>query len=101
MSDFGLSEDILELIKGCLRHRDIKHAVIYGSRAMGTYKDYSDIDIAVMDNNFTPHNAAILKDALDELDMIYSCDITAYNHINNNEGLIEHINKFGKTLINE
>ena len=43
---FGLSNDIINRIHSVFRkYPEIENATLYGSRAKGNYKPYSDIDL--------------------------------------------------------
>ena len=48
MNNFGLPQDVYDdMIKTLNRFPEIEHAKIFGSRATGTHKRYSDVDIAI------------------------------------------------------
>ena len=48
---YGLSDIVIADIRSVLeRHANIEKAIIFGSRAKGTYSEGSDIDIAVIGN---------------------------------------------------
>lgn len=89
---FGLSEDTLELITGCLRQfPEIAWVKIYGSRAKGNYQRGSDIDLAFS----SPTDcSAELREALDELPTPYMFDVTHYETLRH-AGLKEHIDRVG------
>jgi len=94
MNDFGLPAKILTEIKEVLHmYPGINSAKIFGSRAKGNHKRYSDVDIALYaeaDQNLT----ANVKDALDDLDAIYNFDVILYNEITN-EDIKSHIDRIG------
>ena len=94
MNNFGLPQNVYdEMVKTLNRFPEIKRAKIFGSRAKGTYKRYSDIDIAVFaekNNNL----AANIKDALDTLDTIYDFDVLHYEMTSSAE-IKSHIDKVG------
>jgi predicted nucleotidyltransferase len=74
---FGLDEQTLELITGCLRQfPEINWVKIYGSRAKGDYQRGSDIDLAF--SSPTP----------------YMFDATHFETLRH-EGLKEHIERVG------
>jgi predicted nucleotidyltransferase len=62
---FGLSEEVIQKIKEAFVKRGIKKIFVFGSRAKGNYKPYSDIDLAVEEIDFTT-KVAILNE-LDDL----------------------------------
>ena len=51
--NFGLSNDIITRIHSVFRkYPEIENATLYGSRAKGNYKPYSDIDLTFEGNTF-------------------------------------------------
>ena len=94
MNRFGLPEDVLNDLKNILKkYPEIKKAKIFGSRAKGNFKRYSDIDLAL----FTKGNesiVSIVEEALDQLDVIYIFDVVDYDLITNDE-LKSHIDRVG------
>lgn len=95
MSDFGLSEKTVEILKEYFsKIPEIKTVKIYGSRATGNYRMGSDIDFVVYGNT----NKNLVKKIsleIDELNIPYMFDITDYTTIQN-QNLKEHIDKYGK-----
>lgn len=96
--DHGLTDSDLEIIQSILKpyKQKIDKTGIFGSRATGTYKPYSDIDmvlygdISECDGN---HIATLFTDSM----LIYKVDIIVYNHIDY-APLKEHIDKSVKFL---
>ncbi len=96
--EFGLKGRALSLITDIFKnHPDVEEALLYGSRAKGTYKPGSDIDIVLKGKNLDLKelNRIILK--LEELDLPYTFDVSIYHRIQDPE-LINHIKRVGKTL---
>ena len=74
----GLSGHELDLIRGVLRgHREIAAAMLYGSRAKGTHRPESDVDLAVQ-GNLDELRAASIAAEMDELPLPYRFDVQAY-----------------------
>jgi len=97
---FGLPDDVLSEILDVLRRFSaIKCAKIFGSRAKGNYKRYSDVDIAIF-ADADCDLAASVKDALDDIDVIYSFDILHYERITNAE-IKAHIDRVGVVILSE
>ena len=93
---FGLSPDVVESIKGIISgFPQIEKVIIYGSRAKGTYKDGSDIDLTLVGDDLTLKTVYALEDKLDDLYLPYTFDISIFSRINNPD-LIQHITDFGK-----
>lgn len=93
---FGLSEADIEYIVGVIaKYKEIKKAVIFGSRAKGNYKAGSDIDIAIYGKDITIDTISSLHSLLeDESPLPYLFDIVDYTHLVHKE-LKEHIDRVG------
>jgi uncharacterized protein len=75
----------------------IHKGILFGSRAMGTERRWSDIDIAICGD--VSHREMIqLGVAYDVLALPYRVDFIAYDTIKN-QALREHIDRVGKVLI--
>ena len=96
-SKLGLKSNEIEKIQMIFKnHSEIEKVIIYGSRAKGNYKPYSDIDISLIGNiNLTLQNKIELE--LDDLLLPYKFDISIFYKIENKE-LVDHINRVGKTI---
>ncbi|WP_422475588.1 nucleotidyltransferase domain-containing protein [Endozoicomonas sp. ALB032] len=98
---FGLPEATLQQIIACLSgFTEISRAAIFGSRAMGTYRAGSDVDIVIWLTNDNPHTVARIAAALDELPTPYLFDVVDYGTITH-EPLKAHIDNKAKPLILE
>lgn len=96
---YGLNERDLRIITKILANQgNVKNALIFGSRAMGTYKIASDIDIALVAKNgdFSLAEIANLKAEFDESDLAYFVDLVSYNDAN--DALKRHIDTQGKAI---
>ena len=95
---YGLKISVIDKIKSVFSNfKEIKLAILYGSRAIGNYKKGSDIDLTLKLNNYNENSIRLLNKiylALDDIDLIYSFDLSIFDDINN-ESLIEHINRVG------
>lgn len=88
---------LIEIVDALRCYAEIGGAKIFGSRAKGNFKRYSDIDIAIYaesDNSL----AANLKEDLEDLDIIYRFDVVHYEKIANQD-LKEHIDRVGIDII--
>ena len=74
-------------------HQAVESATLFGSRAKGTNKPYSDIDIALFGDIDYLEVEQIISD-LDEQPTIYKYDVVAYAHIKNPR-LKSHIDRVG------
>ena len=93
---YGLSAAVIKKVQSAFaRFAAIDQVVLYGSRAKGNYRTGSDIDLTLKVTGNHPENLlADVTAALDELDLIYSFDVSIYNHIKNQK-LLDHINRVG------
>lgn len=93
---YGLSDSTIEKIRGVLSaFGKIDKAILFGSRAKGTYKPGSDIDLAVFGNNIGLEEHNSLANLLDDLLLPYKIDVIVYTRINS-EALKVHIARAGK-----
>lgn len=97
--DFGLKTADLEYIILAIKSfTEIEKAVIFGSRAKGTYKTGSDIDIAIFGDGVSFTTISKLHSQLeDKSSMPYLFDIVDYTH-NLHKELKEHIDQMGKLI---
>lgn len=94
----GLSDSTVAKICDVLaRFPAIDKAVLYGSRAKGNYRPGSDIDLTLQGATLTPRMLADIADALDELLLPYSIDLSIFERLNHAE-LREHIERVGFVL---
>jgi predicted nucleotidyltransferase len=96
---YGLKDGHLQTIIAYVeRCPEVERAVLFGSRALGTYRPASDIDIALFGDGVTAGLAAALKFKIEEETGIpYFCDFVAYPKITNN-ALKDHIDRRGVTV---
>lgn len=90
---YGLSENTYNLIKNVINNNKKYKFKLFGSRAKGTYKNNSDIDIAIFEN-LSKEEEYRVKNEFDQLDIIYKIDIVFINNKIRKE-LLESINKEG------
>lgn len=94
MSVKGLSFQTTELLnKVFIKHLCLEKVVLFGSRAKGTARNNSDIDIAIygISNELEIETIAL---ELDELPLSYKFDVKAFDSIKN-IALREHIERVG------
>ena len=96
---FGLLDrDIEYILKAVRQFPEIEKAVIFGSRAMGNYKNGSDIDMAIVGEKVDNSVIYKLDDYLNEVyPLPYFFDIIHYEMLSN-ENLKNHIDKEGKII---
>lgn len=93
--EYGLNDNVLQKIRKVLgSFPGIEEAIIYGSRAVGTHKLGSDIDITLKaDLSFD--EMIQLEKELDDLMLPYTFDLSIYHKLSN-KNLVEHIDRVGK-----
>jgi len=97
IEQFGLESESLALIRHVFHgHPEVHEVKIFGSRAMGRFNNYSDVDLALW-GNLNECLIARIMGELDELPMPYTFDVKAYESIKH-EPLKRHIDEFGKIL---
>jgi predicted nucleotidyltransferase len=91
---FGLKESNIEKINQIfVKNNKIEEVLLYGSRAIGSYREGSDIDLTIKGNIEFKDLQRIISE-LDNLLLPYKFDISIFKDINNND-LIDHIKKIG------
>lgn len=92
---YGLSEQTLARICGVFAaHPSIEKAVLYGSRAKGTYKPGSDIDLTLHGDALTSRELGVIVEELDDLLLPYQIDLSLFSQIGHAK-LREHIERVG------
>jgi predicted nucleotidyltransferase len=79
------------------QYEDIEKVVLYGSRAKGNYKPFSDVDITLAGNTLTHNRCNRLSTDIDDLLLPYQFDISIF-HTLKNPDLIDHIKRVGITI---
>jgi type I restriction enzyme S subunit len=96
MTDTGLTKaDIQKINSVFAAHTNIKKIILYGSRAMGTYKPYSDIDLTLVGKQISLTQLNEIENQLDELYLPYKMDLTIFDQIENLD-FLDHIKRVGK-----
>lgn len=100
MDKSGLSSRDVDLICGVFRrHREITAAMLYGSRAQGTHRPESDVDLTIQ-GDFDDLRAASIAAEMDELPLPYRFDVQAYSAIQS-PALRDDIRRTGTVVYGE
>lgn len=92
--DFGLKNSVVLKISSVFEKFDsVEKVFIYGSRAMGNYRNGSDIDLSIKGKLTTKTFYRILHE-LDDLNLPHMIDLSQIEDIKNPD-LIDHINRRG------
>jgi len=95
---YGLSEHTIQkLVDVFKRNNLIDAAILFGSRAKGTFREGSDIDIALKGEKLNVQMLKKIELQVDELMLPYEVNIIIYQTITNQQ-LIEHIKRAGITI---
>ena len=95
-SQFGLSKIQLQLILGVINNfEEIEKVLIFGSRAKGTNRPGSDINLALIGDKLNSLLVNRVSSALDDLPLPYMFDLINYHEINN-EFLKKKVDDEGK-----
>ena len=94
----GLDADVVEKICGVFtQFPELEKAVLYGSRAMGTFKPGSDIDLTLLGPALTPDLLASISIARDDLLLPLTMDLSLFDSLDNRE-FRDHIERVGVEL---
>lgn len=97
--EYGLSQRTLSLIKGVFKkHPQVSQVLIYGSRAKGTYRLGSDIDLILKGKDIALETLFKIENELDELLLLYKFDVSIYDKITDCD-ILEDINSAGKIIL--
>lgn len=99
MINTGLNNSDIEKIRNVVAlYPQVEKVILYGSRAKGTYKPASDIDLTLVGTKLNVSIQQKIENELDDLMLPYKFDISIYHQISNKE-LIEHIERAGKFFL--
>ena len=93
---FGLSEDVYIKIKKIVEKNNKYKFKIFGSRVKNTFKDTSDIDIAIF-KNVSKEDEYNIRNEFDLLDIIYKIDLVFINE-NTKREFLDEIQKEGVNI---
>lgn len=95
---FGLKQATIQGICGVFaRHPQVEEAVLYGSRAKGSYRNGSDIDLTLRGANLDMNLLYQLFQEIDDLLLPWPVDLSIYDHLRDPD-LVEHIQRVGVTF---
>lgn len=94
----GLSDTVLDHLRAeFIRIPQLRGARIFGSRAKGTHRPGSDIDLALFGPELTPQHLLTLATRLDDLLLPYEIDLCHVDALKN-DALLEHIERVGQQI---
>lgn len=96
--EFGLKDMEIKALREVLASvPEVEEAIIYGSRARGTNRKSSDIDMTLKGDKLTYLQLALLDAKIDDLYLPYFVDLSLYSMIKSVD-LIASIEREGKVL---
>jgi uncharacterized protein len=94
----GLSEKVLDQIVGVFAHfPELEKAVLFGSRAKGTHKRGSDIDISLVGSALDWRKVGEIYDELDDLMLPYRFSLIVFDK-HTDPDVAAHIERVGIPL---
>lgn len=93
---YGLTEATIQMLLDTFKKfPELEQVILFGSRAKGTYRQGSDIDMALLGSNVSQDTLRQIGFILnEELPLPYHFDLLIYQKINSND-LLDHINRVG------
>ena len=92
---YGLRDSDISAIQNIFNScSNLKKAILYGSRAKGNYRPGSDIDLCLQGELLTYYDLVVIENALDDLLLPYTIDLSIYEKIDNPH-FLEHVNRVG------
>ncbi len=95
---FGLKDEVVAKINRVFAaHPEVEEAILYGSRAKGTPRPGSDIDLTLKGPDLNLQVLNRISRDLDDLLLPYTFDLSIFRQIANPE-LLDHIERVGKVF---
>lgn len=92
---FGLTDNAYIKISNLLKHfNEFEKVILFGSRALSSYKEGSDIDLAVFGTGISKNILRKFRMDYENLNLPYQIDLIHYESIENLE-LKKHIDDHG------
>ncbi len=96
--DIGLTnEEMQKLIAVLSAQPSIEKAIVYGSRAKGTNRKFSDVDLTLVGKDLSHSDLNQIALKIDDLLLPYEFDLSLYSSLTN-KNLLEHIERVGKVI---
>jgi predicted nucleotidyltransferase len=95
---YGLSDEVLARIVSVFsRQPEVDSVILYGSRAKGSHRPSSDIDLTMAGRNLSHDQLLTVELMLDDLLLPYKIDLSLYSQIDNSD-LLAHIDRVGVSI---
>ena len=96
MNDTGIRPEVIEEIRNLAQKYDIEKVILFGSRARGDYKEYSDIDICITEEVDQKRRYKIMDD-VDKIMTHHKIDLIFIQDVKNEE-FIKNIDRDKKEI---
>ncbi len=81
---YGLTDNEMQILHELFAENEkIEQVILYGSRAKGTYKPFSDVDITIVGKGLTEQDVNRLYAALEKSSIPYMFDIFTFDTLKN------------------
>ena len=95
---YGMEDNELQLLRSTFENTtNLRQVILFGSRAKGTNRPFSDVDITLVGDQLTDDDVADVACRLSESSLPYFCDVSLFSKLQN-PALIDHIKRRGKTI---
>ena len=95
---YGLDLEEMQILQQIFSETNgLEEVILYGSRAKGNNKPFSDIDITLLGERLSDEDLTDICYKLSESSLPYFCDVSLYHKLRS-PSLIEHINRRGKNI---
>lgn len=92
---YGLKEEQWEMLRNVFaKNPRIEKVILYGSRAKGTYKPFSDVDLTLVGQELSYNDLLDTINSIDDLLLPYLFDISLYQQLKD-QALLDHIERRG------
>lgn len=96
---FGLTDKEIQGLRQIFTSvPEVKEVILYGSRARGDYKPYSDVDITLIGDSLQINHLSQIEQAIDDLYMPYFVDLSLKKNLTN-PALLHNIERDGARII--
>ena len=97
---YGIKEEQWDMLCNIFaKNPKIEKVILYGSRAKGTYKPFSDVDLTLVGSDLSLNDLADTINAIDDILLPYMFDISLYQQLRSPE-LLDHISRKGIVVYN-